>query len=101
MESTHYFGIRFDGQLARFSMPVRDAEFQALTKRGLPVNWVEAPAAIAPKPKTSIVEQRAAKVEAKLKEWEGKQKRAAAKVKAYRAKSRYYAKKLSAADVFK
>lgn len=41
MKSSHFFGIRLDdGKLARFSMPVRDAEFQALTAKGLPVGWV-------------------------------------------------------------
>lgn len=40
MKSTHFFGIRIQGKLARFSMPVQDAEFFALTSKGLPVNWV-------------------------------------------------------------
>lgn len=37
---THYFGIRLGGKLARFTASVRDDEFLALTRDGLPEGWV-------------------------------------------------------------
>jgi hypothetical protein len=36
----HYFGIRINGVLGRFSGAVVDAEFQHVTANGLPQNWV-------------------------------------------------------------
>lgn len=40
MNSTHFFGIRIQGRLARFVGSVRDPEFQSLTQSGLPAGWV-------------------------------------------------------------
>lgn len=40
LEATHYLGRRLSGKLARFTSPLSDKEFYALTSEGLPPGWV-------------------------------------------------------------
>lgn len=59
-------------------------------RESLLAEWNEPPAARAKKPKPSIVEQRAAKVQADLDRWTRKLKLAQTKCKKLKAKARYY-----------